>query len=126
MIRNFTAHPVVVYDRDSVVYASSIRKYVTTESSVTLITLPSEGMLSVSYKNKSCGHIDVIPLVQRMVTKLDEIPVHDSEEKFIVSVAYATAAKNEGLDTSCLLTVLDSVYTPDGSRIVGCLGFCLV
>lgn len=126
MIRNFTPHLIRVLSPDGVTYDPKARKHVLEGEPTVIAEIPSDGVLSAEFASVDVGSIDGIPLTHRMPILIEPLP--DGDDYIIVSLVYASAAK-EGvpsvkIDVNRLLTVGDTVYK-DGKPF-GCLSLVRV
>lgn len=117
MIWNFCPHDVNIIDKNSVEFKKEIRKYIT-DKPVILHKIPSDGMLSVQFKETVIGTVNEIDIYQKKITKLDEFPDYVNEGSIvIVSGLYG----NFSNDDRCH-TIINPVYDIEGKKVIGCLG----
>lgn len=119
-IRNFTAHTINFYHREDVSFISNIRKHVLKNGVQPYLSVPSEGMLSLTFDDECIGY-DPVPAYKRLITKMDRIPELGEGDMLVVSAAFASVRKVMDSSPYALYTVKDVVY--DGvTRPIGCLG----
>lgn len=119
-MKNFTPHTVVILTKDGVEFDPKTRKYQLVGEPVKLAELPSEGVLSAKFEDVDSDPIEGIPTKKRTLIGCDPLP--EGDDYLVVSLLYAQALKETGVQTNRLLTVGDPVYQ-DG-KIVGAL--CLI
>lgn len=124
IILNFTPHQISVFGANDVVFDPSIRKNVVKDGAQPVASIPSSGMLSAKIATVADGAINGIPVFRKTVTGIDALP--DGDSLCIVSALFATAAQQQGLDLSRIVTVADPVFSADGRTVLGCLGICPV
>lgn len=130
-IWNFTPHAINIIE--DCTFSPKLRKYVYTGGEGKYIikkALASDGILNAKIRtdNKPSDTIDGIPVWDKKITGIDNIPSDVKEDDIIiVSALYATAvAKCSGKDLR-MYTVSDPVYIEDTDgnfKIVGCRGIC--
>jgi hypothetical protein len=119
-IRNFTAHKINFYFREDVNFVSNIRKFVARPDTKPYISIPSEGMLSLTFDDEKIGD-EPVPTYKRLISKMDRIPELEEGDMLVVSAAFASMRKVMDSSPYPLYTVKDVVY--DGNtRPIGCLG----
>ena len=119
-IHNGTPHAIRIVDKDSATYNAEIRKWVSAEP-IFLEDIPSSGMLSAVIITDDMDGVAGLPVRRKLVASCDPVPDADV---IIVSVMYASAARQFGYSIENLYTVADPVYTEDGSKVLGSLGIC--
>ena len=111
---NLTPHTISIIDQNSVTFKPEIRKFVS-ESPIILKTIPSSGMVSVSFKEEYRQDIDGVPCKMKWADSVDPLP--SGNESCIVSALYYSTNP----DRRCY-TIVDPVYDITGTKVIGCLG----
>lgn len=116
-IYNGTPHPVNIIDGATL--DSDDRKY---KGGHLVNSIPSTGMLSVTFAVTEGEPVEGIPTFHKVVTGLDPLP--EGYDLYIVSALYGLeAVKVHGQGR--LYGVADPVMSEDGKTFVGCRGLQL-
>ena len=110
---NYTPHNITIIDSISVKFKPEIRKYVT-DAPVILKTIPSSGVLNVSFDVLAYDPLDGIPVRNKVRSTIDPIP--EDCDVAIVSGLYASATNDQRA-----YSIIDPVYSLDGRTVIGCL-----
>lgn len=123
-IFNLTAHPINIIAEADCRSNPAIRKLVAAADVKPVTTIPSYGMASAHHATKLVRTIDGIPIYEKTVNTIDELPESDDPDTiYIVSALYVSAYKSMYPDSTVgLYTVADPVYTEDGRTILGSRG----
>ena len=115
IIKNFTPHVINIIDESSVISKPEIRKLVSeTENPKIIMSIPSDGMLSVNFEMQDGEPINGIPVRIKKRVGIEYIPTDC--DIAIVSALYASASD----DKRCH-TVIDPVFNVEGKTVIGCL-----
>jgi len=127
MIFNGTPHQINMYREDSCTYDQASRKLIVKQGSSPVLSLEKGIPLNAKMENNLIGELEGCQIKDITFVSVDDpkivFPQSSSEDWFVVSNLYATAAKAVEMNYK-LLTVGGTVYeSADNPRPVGCLYF---
>lgn len=120
-IINLTPHDIKIISNG--VFNADLRKFTTDDPAIAL-SIPSSGVVSATLTTVEIDPINGVPVFDKKITGVDDLPVGDSDTIYVVSALYASAYRKINGHADKLYTIADPVYSPDGRTILGSRGIC--